>query len=556
MLSNNSGGKKNILAIGGLGAGILVAYLGVSHFSGANSEEMTSNSETEAVQTITQKADVLEFGSLLPEGSVSILGTVRSVQNSDILAKVGGTVESENVEIGQWVAANQILARLEVSGDATEINYQNSLRNFQTAELSAENSIRNAEVALQTAQRNLLATKQLEQKNQSQNFENLAASTQKANTAFRNSLEWSDETLGASSNFRNSADFYASKIGSNNFVLKNQTKNQIRDLVQSTQSFSPAASDNSEILLRAQQQIDLLNEIKVISENLDLLIRRTPITAGFTETNRDTFTTQSETFSAKIDSEMATLQAALLAAKSESSRQNASLVTAENSVKNAQSALELARANAKNSVATAKNSLDLAQNSRNDLLVRAPFAGKISDKSISSGDQISVGQKLFEIFAPNSEIKIAGFASPREFEALQGGSKILLEFNNGTAQSIDNQNTFWAGKIDPFSQKIPFEISLENPPENVLAGSFVSVGVENKAGSAENSNFLPLSAIAFEPGGAEILVLDANNQATRRKIQISTISGQWAEIVSGINPGEKFIQFRNQVISGSFIEIK
>ena len=73
---------------------------------------------------------------------------------------------------------------------------------------------------------------------------------------------------------------------------------------------------------------------------------------------------------------------------------------------------------------------------------------------------------------------------------------------------------------------------------------------------AENQNHLiPLSAVSFEPDGAEVLILDENNRTKRMKISYGDIIADSLEVLDGIEKGDRLIQFYNRVGAGTLIDL-
>ena len=76
------------------------------------------------------------------------------------------------------------------------------------------------------------------------------------------------------------------------------------------------------------------------------------------------------------------------------------------------------------------------------------------------------------------------------------------------------------------------------------------------AKNSENSQLIPISAISFEPDGAEVFIINDENIVTRQKVTTGKIISNAIEILGGLEINQKIVQYRNRTNSGEEVIIK
>ena len=493
------------------------------------------------------------FGNWQPSAFRHILATVESDQDASIITEVAGTVENVLVRIGEEVEEGAALATLAQVDDPTQIGFENAEQHLEVTRLSTENNVRSAQIALETARRDLSQARLNETQSTSQVFNNLKIYAQNSETLVSEYVNWVDGILGVSATYRYKDSAERSAIGMQDTIGRQDAKNLLESLLRShgDLSFQSYKPSESEILDLAKERLELLETTKKLALFFDRLIHISRVTTDLSEDSLDSFKSVSAAYLDELDGEILTLESQIETAKTQRKGSNLSLISAENTVKNSDAALGLARANAAAQVSAAENQYRLAQNSQKDLTIRAPFSGKISEKFISVGDQVGVGSAAFALVNKDASGKVVAYLTARELADIRNSDEVKLEFANGeTAALVKN---FSSVHVNPQNQKIKVELPLERVPENVFMGGFARILLSV---NGTKSDLLPVSAVSFEPGGAEVLVVaEGENVARRRAVEVGEIVANAIEVVAGIGEGEKVVRFRNQVHSGETVKI-
>lgn len=505
------------------------------------------------VETRVKELPVVVFGSWQPESSREVLATVASSGDVDIVAENAGTIENVFVSLGSRVTKGQILARFRAFDDKNFVDYENSLRDLQTTKLSSENSVRSSEISLDTAERELRQTELSNNQSLSKARDALLIEAQNAETVFFNALNWADSTMGGSERFRSRVTRTNVNVGLNDRIQRRATKNDLENIVYRTENlveFDDFQADNQTYIVFGETRLGMLFEIQRIIRDVDSMIRRSNFSSTFSESDRSALQTQSESFLASLATQITNLETKIESLKSQEETNKLSLITALNKVENSQASLELARSTADAQVATAENKVSSARVSRLDLEVKAPFDGVITEKNVSNFDQTTVGQKLFSLVSESVTPKIVGFVTTEELDRLLTAETVRIRLAND--EMIGVSKSYLSFKVDPETQKIRAEFSFNDFPKGVLVGSFAKILVPLRNG---HTNLLPISSLSFEPGGAEVLIVDDENIARRQKVSFGKIMSDSVEILDGLLDGQQVIQFRNRAHAGEKIEL-
>lgn len=524
---------------------LLIMVLLFGFFFWKSKQPTKEPEKKEVIENVSENIKTVQgvtFGSWQGGGNREVLATVESLGDVTLNAELSGTINQVYVNIGDRVTRGQVLARYERGNDATFINYQNAVSSLEQAKITTQNSVTQSEIALNNAEAEFKRQQDLQNQINKQSFTGLETQSLTAQTNIYNALNWADRIVQGSQDFRNDDNGVASKIGSNDIGLKQDVRNSIRDIKFDLQGLNNNFSTKPIALNQARIRLDLLDRTRVILQNMDLLIRQTPATASFSVADRASFQQQVEGYKTSIDGQLSGLRAQIEAVASQDSQSDLSLEQARNRITTAKANLELAKANAAASVNASENSLGLASSSLSDLQVMSPFNGTVSEKFITDFQQVNPGTPLFSIVDSGTAPKVTAFVTKSELEKLVSASEIQVALDNKT---ITVSNAAMSTKVDSATQKVKVEYSLPAGSE-VLVGSLGRLQIPS---IGKSDILLPLTAVSFEPDGAEVMVV-VDGKVARKKVLVGEIISGGIEILDGLNVGETIVQYRSRVYVG------
>lgn len=188
----------------------------------------------------------------------------------------------------------------------------------------------------------------------------------------------------------------------------------------------------------------------------------------------------------------------------------------------------------------AKSDLTVAQFNRRHAVIKAPAAGRILNRALEPNELVQAGQSVFVFAAKKSGWVLRTGIIDKDIVRTQLGDNAELYFDAYPNQQFAATVSEVAARADSSTQTFEIELRLSATNKNLLAG-FVGHGRVYPA-RKENLVLLPLTALLRANGKqAEVYVLDADNQAHLRLIDVAFIEGSRMAIRSGISEGERIV---------------
>ncbi|MFQ9616311.1 MAG: efflux RND transporter periplasmic adaptor subunit [Clostridium butyricum] len=205
-----------------------------------------------------------------------------------------------------------------------------------------------------------------------------------------------------------------------------------------------------------------------------------------------------------------------------------------------QANIEISKASiesAKASVEAQKVNIEKLQNDLNNVVIKAPISGVISEKNVNVGQIINQGAVLAKI--NDISYVFATIQVPQEkINDIEVGkpADVTLEDNNtvhnGTLDSIDLSG-------DSTLRVFNCKIKIENSNKELLPGEYAKVNFSN----TENNNkviTIPVSSLAGSEGDYYVFIND-NGVASKVAVDIGDADENNLEITSGVKEGDEII---------------
>lgn len=205
-----------------------------------------------------------------------------------------------------------------------------------------------------------------------------------------------------------------------------------------------------------------------------------------------------------------------------------------------QANIEISKASiecAKASVEAQKVNIEKLQNDLNNVVIKAPISGVISEKNVNVGQIINQGAVLAKI--NDISYVFATIQVPQEkINDIEVGkpADVTLEDNNtvhnGTLDSIDLSG-------DSTLRVFNCKIKIENSNKELLPGEYAKVNFSN----TENNNkviTIPVSSLAGSEGDYYVFIND-NGVASKVAVDIGDADENNVEITSGVKEGDEII---------------
>jgi RND family efflux transporter MFP subunit len=198
-------------------------------------------------------------------------------------------------------------------------------------------------------------------------------------------------------------------------------------------------------------------------------------------------------------------------------------------------ALEKAITAQRSNVAAAKANLSRLQEVQGYRLVKAPFDGVVTVRSVDVGALVNTGSTLLFRIAQTDKLRTYINVPQTSASSVRVGQPAVLTVSNLPGRVFHGNVARTANALDPANRTMLVEVAVPNPDGALFPGSFAEVTL-----SASRTNLplaVPASAILFRTDGAQVGVVQPDNTLHLQKIVVGRDYGDRVEILQGVDDG-------------------
>jgi len=200
----------------------------------------------------------------------------------------------------------------------------------------------------------------------------------------------------------------------------------------------------------------------------------------------------------------------------------------------------------KSVVAASRAAIDAAQVALSYNRIVAPAAGRAGAINVYPGTTVQPGGAVLVTITQLDPIAVAFNLPQRNLnDALQtlrsGGGKVnavLPEQMGRKGSTIVGKLQFVDNVVDPNSGTVRVKAQFDNADSTLWPGAFVNVQLAVR--TLADAVVVPQAAVIQGPRGTVVYVVDAQNNAQARPIEVIYAAGLDA-VVNGVQPGEKVV---------------
>lgn len=201
-------------------------------------------------------------------------------------------------------------------------------------------------------------------------------------------------------------------------------------------------------------------------------------------------------------------------------------------------------------VAQAQATLALAAANRDKAIVRAPITGKIIYLPVEVGGLL-MSSSIAVSLANNEGLEVETFVTEKERALISIGNTVLI--NDDFSAEVREI----APALDPVNKKIQVLITVtdESAADHLTLGETVRLRVQKN--DAEMAILkVPLSTVRLKPSGAEVMIVNSNNELEIIQVEIGEVTGSKIEILTPLDEGLQLIKDSRGLKAGQLVEIK
>lgn len=260
------------------------------------------------------------------------------------------------------------------------------------------------------------------------------------------------------------------------------------------------------------------------------------------------FTIEASSFKATVDLREAELEKAKAGLTEAERNYNRQIKLSKQNIasKATFDAAESAFLQAKASVAQAKASLELAKISYEDTFSRAPISGYIGKALVTKGNRVVASTQTLARIVQLNPIRIAFTLTDKEFLQFKRkyngeekeGVKARIITPDGTSIIKEFKSSFVDNEVSTNTATVAIYGDFENNDEMLLPGSYVQIALIL---DDEKSLLISQASLAQDENGFYTFVVNGDNIAEERRLELGDVIGDRQIVKSGLNAGDKVV---------------
>ena len=474
----------------------------------------TSKKEISVEESTQEKVFTLK--SELFASTVTLTGNVEAKKQIPITSKIVGRIDRLFVDVGDRVKKGQILARYSTMDNENEIAFQNAIQSVRATKSSSENTVKSAEINLETTKKAFYQIKKEQDIAVKKAFDSLVVETENTKTILTNTIGFLDQTMGVSPRFKRTSTV-SNTIGRQNMIGKHALKNQIDQLIREFTILSQKtkAVKKEAIIKNAQDTLAFLKKTKLAVQNFDKLIRGTVVSSTFSEDQKKSWQSRSQNLLNQLDRAITQIKNGINAAKIQQEQSSVQILSAQNQVENKLSQLSLSKSVAQNQIISAQSQLNLAATFKKELVVRAPFAGVITDKLVDQGQLITPGQTFLKL-ADISGFKIKTDIPDNQLQNIELDTEVEIQVD-GLEETFTGKITKINPAVDVTTRKIGIEVTFNSEnTDRLKIGLFARITLKGKP---KKTFFIPKSFIQYGFDKTTVVLEDGTEKVVQLGVE-------------------------------------
>lgn len=184
--------------------------------------------------------------------------------------------------------------------------------------------------------------------------------------------------------------------------------------------------------------------------------------------------------------------------------------------------------------------------------VVTPHAGTVLTRYLQPGDYAKAGTPIFTI-ADTSVMLAKATVGEGQITQVKLGDPAQILVDALSDQPFTGKITKIVPAAAVPARTFTLEVSIDNSQDTLLSGLTAKVMAKGK--ERMNALVVPESALVLFEDQQTVFVLN-DDQVVQRKLRIGYVGNGWAEVLSGLNPGELIVvKGQNTIRDGSKVQV-
>jgi cobalt-zinc-cadmium efflux system membrane fusion protein len=218
--------------------------------------------------------------------------------------------------------------------------------------------------------------------------------------------------------------------------------------------------------------------------------------------------------------------------------------TAENEYRTAQAQVARARTDLDKARHHLTEFLDVPVDGTENIPVRAPASGLVTDRKVTPGTVVSPGDEIATITDPSSVWMIAA-VDEADLSHLRVGQTVRVRVRAWPEQAFTGRILRLGEQLDPATRRLQVRVGLANPGGRLKPEMYATAEIESTLG--REALFVPDTAVQEVSGHKVVFVQAAPGRFQTRSVETGRNEHGLLEITAGLKPGEQI------VVRGAFV---
>ena len=202
---------------------------------------------------------------------------------------------------------------------------------------------------------------------------------------------------------------------------------------------------------------------------------------------------------------------------------------------------------AKAQIKQAQANLDLAKIDLDYTEIKAPITGYIGKALVTEGNYVSSATQNLARIVQIDPIRVAFSVSDKDYLNMRNKSltegndaiKTELILPNGTVLVNHLKSRFTNNEINTETATIAIYTEYSNESKMLIPGNYVDIRIGDKNDTI--ATLIPQAAIAQDEHGNYVVVVNDENIAEQRRVDLGDVMGEKQIVLDGVTAGEKVI---------------
>lgn len=195
-------------------------------------------------------------------------------------------------------------------------------------------------------------------------------------------------------------------------------------------------------------------------------------------------------------------------------------------------------------VESARAAVAIAQKAVADSVIRAPYAGYISNRPVAVGEYVTPASIVATVLRTNP-IKLQLLVPEAEAPHLTPGMPVSLEVDAFRDRKFAGSISAVNPAIDPASRSATIEALVQNPDNALRSGMFATARIAREGGN--RAVYVPRAAVVSDPNTQSYRVFVVQGDIAKlRVVQLGTDEGDRVQILSGVEADEVVVTNNTQ----------